>query len=290
MPWRTDLAIESCGGCDGPRIEGVAQECYIFGDVRVETVRILSGEAAKKIGKPCGRYITVMTPAFASSRDVSEAEIEKIAQEIRSLLPATGTILVVGLGNDDITPDAIGPRTARQILATRHIDRKSAAMEGLGNLRSTAALVPGVLGQTGVESSEIVKALVDGIKPAAVIVIDALAARSITRLGNTIQISDSGISPGSGVMNARKELSRESLGVPVISVGVPTVVDAATLIEDVLGENLDVAVFDDSSRRMMITPRDIDQLVGHACHTLALAINRAMQEDLSFEVISYLMN
>ncbi|MCL2069311.1 MAG: GPR endopeptidase, partial [Oscillospiraceae bacterium] len=140
---------------------------------------------------------------------------------------------------------------------------------------------------TGVESSEIVKALVDGINPAAVIVIDALAARSISRLGNTIQISDTGISPGSGVMNARKELSRESLGVPVISVGVPTVVDAATLIEDMLGET---EFPDDSCRRMMITPRDIDQLVGHACHTLALVINRAVQKDLSFEAISYLMS
>jgi spore protease len=290
MPWRTDLAIECCGERGQPRINGIAQECYTFGDVRVETVKITSDEAAKKIGKPRGRYITVMTPAFASSRDVSEAEIDKIAQEIRSLLPASGTILVVGLGNGDITPDAIGPRTARQILATRHIDRKSAAQAGLGNLRPAAALAPGVFGQTGVESSEIVKALVDGIKPSAVIVIDALAARSVTRLGNTIQISDSGISPGSGVMNARKELSRESLGVPVISVGVPTVVDAATLVSDLFGSDSNDIRDGNAIQSMMITPRDIDQLVGHACHTLALAINRAMQEDLSFDVISYLMS
>ncbi|MCL2068330.1 MAG: GPR endopeptidase, partial [Oscillospiraceae bacterium] len=131
MPLRTDLAIESCGAREGEQLEGVTQESYTFGAVNVQTVIITSDRAAKEIGKPCGKYITAVTPAFSSSRDVSEEEIDRIAQEVRSMLPGSGTVLVVGLGNDDITPDAIGPRTARQILATRHIDRKSAAQAGL---------------------------------------------------------------------------------------------------------------------------------------------------------------
>ena len=287
MALRTDLAMECCAALEGSLPGGAKHSSYVFGGICVETVEILDDEAANAIGKPRGKYITVTTPPFASSLEVSEAEIDKIAQEMRELLPDFGTVLIVGLGNDDITPDAIGPRTAHRILATRHIDPEAAAQAGLGKLRPAAAFVPGVLGQTGVESSEIVRSLTDAIKPSAVIVIDALAARSLSRLGNTIQISNSGISPGSGVMNARKELSRETLGVPVISAGIPTVVDAATLISDLSGKECEL---DDFCRQMMVTPRDIDQLIGHACHTLSLAINRAVQKDLSFEVISYLMS
>jgi len=279
--------MECCAALEGSLPDGIRRSSYKFDEICVEIVEIINDEAARSLGKPQGRYITVTTPHFASSRDVSDEEIDIIAQEIRGLLPESGTILVVGLGNNDITPDAIGPRTAHRILATRHIDKTSAAQAGLGELRPTAALVPGVLGQTGIESSEIVQALVGAVKPSAVIVIDALAARSISRLGNTIQISNSGISPGSGVMNSRKELSRGTLGVPVISAGIPTVVDAATLIGDMLGGEPEPP---DSCRRMMVTPRDIDQLIGHACHTLSLAINRALQKELSFEVISYLMS
>ena len=287
MAFRTDLAMECCDTLKDSLPGGICRSSYTFDEICVETVEITEDEAAQALGKPKGKYITITTPHFASSRDVSDDEINKIAQEIRGLLPESGTVLVVGLGNDDITPDAIGPRTAHQILATRHIDKNAAMQAGLGELRPTAALVPGVLGQTGIESSQIVLALVKAIQPSAVIVVDALAARSVSRLGNTIQISNSGISPGSGVMNTRKELSRQTLGVPVISAGIPTVVDAATLIGDLLGGEPEL---DDSCFGMMVTPRDIDQLIGHACRTLALAMNRALQKELSFEVISYLMS
>jgi len=279
--------MERCAALGESLPDGICRCNYTFGNIFVELIKVTTDKAAGNIGKPKGKYITVTTPPFESSLEVSEEEIDKIAQEIRDLLPNSGTILVVGLGNDDITPDAIGPRTAHQIIATRHIGLEAAAQAGLGELRPTAVLVPGVLGQTGVESCEIVRALTQAIKPAAVIVIDALAARSVSRLGNTIQISNSGISPGAGVMNTRKELSQKTLGVPVVSTGIPTVVDAATLVSDILGKELEL---DGCHRQMMVTPRDIDQLIGHACRTLALAINRAVQNNLSIETISYLMS
>jgi spore protease len=186
-----------------------------------------------------------------------------------------GPVLVAGLGNNDITPDAIGPRTVRQVLATRHIGGELARENGFDALRPTAAIAPGVLGQTGMEIAEIIRALAATLKPAAVIAVDALAAGDVSRLGTTIQISSAGISPGSGVMNAREELSEKSLGLPVISVGVPTVIDAAALTG--------------SSTPMMITPRDIDLLVGRAGKALSLIINKALQPELSFEEIAYLV-
>ena len=140
-------------------------------------------------------------------------------------------MLVVGLGNSSITPDALGPQVAQHILVTRHLTEELARSLGMGFLRKTAALIPGVLGQTGVESGELTAALVNFIQPSAVIVVDALAAQDYGRLGRTIQISDSGIAPGSGVQNSRKELSRRTLGIPVLSIGVPTVIDAATLAD-----------------------------------------------------------
>jgi spore protease len=294
MLWRTDLAAERCAAA-GELPEGVSRGGYTFEGIEVETVDILTEGAAEVIGKPRGRYITVTTPGFASSREVSDGELEKIAGELRGLLPGSGTVLVAGLGNNDITPDAVGPRCAHQIIATRHIGPGSAREAGLGALRGVAAVAPGVLGQTGIEASSLVHALCKEIKPCAVIAIDALAARSVSRLGNTIQLANTGISPGAGVQNARKELSAESLGVPVVSIGVPTVVDAATLAADLLGcgeEGLEAkrGIFRREGREMMVTTRDIDQLIGHACRTLALAINRAVQKELSLEVISYLMS
>ena len=163
-----------------------------------------------------------------------EERIQTAAKEIRSLLPEKGLVLVAGLGNSDITPDDLGPRTANMILATRHISEELARAVGLIGLRPVAVLAPGVLGQTGIETGELLYSIVQRLSPAALIVVDALASRRLDRLGCTLQISDTGISPGSGVGNARPHISRETMGVPVISMGVPTVVDAATLAADLL--------------------------------------------------------
>lgn len=291
MAYRTDLAMEAESLQGGASLSGVRQYRRTIGNLEIQSVHIDSEEGASAMGKPPGDYITVMAPTFSGSVEVTEEEISQISDEIMHMLPPNGLILVVGLGNNDITPDAIGPRTVHQVLATRHITPELAERSGLKGLRPTAALAPGVLGQTGIETSEIIRSVVEQIRPTAVIVIDALAARSASRLGNTIQIASSGISPGSGVMNARRELSRETLGVPVVSVGIPTVVDAATLAEDLLDGQSPSAkreLVEPGGAPMMITPREIDVLIEHGCKVLALAINKALQPQLTLEEIGYL--
>ena len=212
-----------------------------------------------------------------------------LAEELRRMLPPEGMVLVVGLGNAQITPDALGPLTVRQILATRHIPAQLAEQTGLSGLRPVAAIAPGVLGQTGIETGEIILSIVRDLSPAAVVAVDALAAGSPERLGCTIQLSDSGISPGSGVLNARKELSRQSLGVPVLSLGIPTVVDGGTLVCGLLGCE-DESRVPEEARAMMVTPRDVDALIERGANHLSLALNAALQPQLSLEEISYLVS
>lgn len=293
MSFRTDLALESAEPHREKLPAGITQEERTFANLSISSVHINDSEGAELLGKPMGEYITITTPPLYSSVEISMEEIQAISEEIKTMLPTEGLVLVVGLGNNDITPDAVGPRTVHQVLATRHISGEIAKQNGFSDLRAIAAIAPGVLGQTGIETSEIISSIVDDIKPAAVIVIDALAARSASRLGTTIQIASSGISPGSGVMNRRKELSLETLGIPVVSIGIPTVVDAATLAEDLLdnGKNeVDTRrkIFEPQGRSMMITPREIDQLISHSCRVLALSINKALHPEMSFEEIGYL--
>jgi len=295
MNFRTDLAMECCEPHLDSLPDGVSNEECTLGNLHINRVKITSEEGEALIGKPRGEYTTITLPSFSGSTEVDEEEITAIAGEISSLLPREGLVLVVGLGNNDITPDAVGPRTAHQILATRHIQGEFARQAGLEHLRPTAAIAPGVLGQTGIETSEIISSVSGDIRPVAVIVIDALASRSTSRLGNTIQIANTGISPGSGVMNARKKLAEDTLGVPVVSIGIPTVVDATTLASDLLEtgeEDLDRRreLFEPRGQALMVTPREIDQLIGRACKTLSASINKALQPDLSLEEIGYLVS
>lgn len=191
-------------------------------------------------------------------------------------------MLVVGLGNSSITPDALGPQVAQHILVTRHLTEELARSLGMGSLRKTAALIPGVLGQTGVESGELTAALVNFIQPSAVIVVDALAAQDYGRLGCTIQISDSGIAPGSGVQNSRKELSRRTLGIPVLSIGY-----RPSLMRRPLPHS-DRQFSEQAHQTAMVTPREIDRLIGHSAKFIALAINKALYPELSLEEIGFL--
>ena len=194
---------------------------------------------------------------------------------------------MIGLGNESITPDALGSRAAGMVLATRHIQGEFARSAGLDDLRPTAVLSPGVLGQTGVESGEITRGLCSIVNPAAIIAIDALAARSVSRLGCTVQLCDSGIAPGSGVGNNRQVMNRESLGIPVIAIGVPTVVDARTIAIELTGrEDADQDVTPRGSE-MMVTPREIDLIISRASRLVAIAINSALQPEYSpLELIS----
>lgn len=286
---RTDLAVESAEPMRSRLPDGVAVHEEERESVRMTRIEISTEDAAQKLGRACGRYITIELPPLESGVDPADDVTHLAAKELRALLPREGPVLVVGLGNRQMTPDALGPETTRQIFATRHIPAEVARRTGLDGLRPVSALAPGVLGQTGIETGEIIRAVVRDTSPAAVIVIDALAARSLGRLGRTIQIADSGISPGSGVLNSRQELSAQSLGVPVISVGIPTVVDGVTLACDLTGQE-DTSNIDATAKTMMVTPRDIDAIIARGAKNLSLAINAALQPQLSLEDITYLVS
>lgn len=295
MNFRTDLAVEATAHLHDNLPNGVQVRNTTEDSIAISSVIIETEEAAKALGKEIGQYITITVDPFYAAARYSQQEIEVIAKQISLLVKGRTPALVIGLGNEQITPDAIGPLTIEQILATRHISPELAKQSGLEMLRPVCALAPGVLGQTGIESAEIIKALVDRIHPGVVIVIDAFAARESNRVGSTVQISDSGISPGSGVLNTRAQISEKSLGVPVIAIGVPTVIDATTLASDLLRHTPDKAEafanqYEAQGHPMMVTPKEIDLLVEKAAQILSMSINRALQPDLSVEDITYLVN
>lgn len=284
MSIRTDLAVESAAPYRLHPPEGVRLWEAHEQDINVTHVEITTEDAAALLEREMGHYITV---EFVPEKEKGDAVVQILAKVLRPLLPDEGCVLVVGLGNDNMTPDALGPRAVRRILATRHLPENFAKETGLAGLRCVAALSPGVLAQTGMESSEVVRSVVRDICPKAVIVIDAMAAKAYQRLGRTIQIADSGISPGAGVDNARKELSRATLGVPVISMGIPTVVDGGTLACELFQMEDDSKV-PEQARRLTVTPRDIDSIIERGAKYLSLAINAALQPFLALEEIEYL--
>lgn len=268
---RTDLAAE-CLKKTEALPEGVVCHRQPFGSGCIEVVEIQNDTAEKKIGKPKGLYATLELPPFWDESAGMSEMTEAMASALQQLLPQEGTVLVVGLGNREITPDALGPDTAEQILVTRHMEAV------FPDLRTVAAITPNVLGKTGLEVVETIKAVVQEIKPAVVIAVDALAAASLERLGSTVQITDSGIAPGSGVQNARKALNQRSLGLPVLAVGIPTVVDLSNFVPETDGEP------------MMTTPRQIDLLIRRGASFLAAAINRALHPSLSLEELLLLQS
>jgi spore protease len=219
----------------------------------------------------------------------TEERIKVISDEIKGFLPKEGLVLVVGLGNYEITPDAFGPKVCSCVLATRHIKKEMEKTMLLKELRPVAVLAPGVLGKTGIEVVEILLSLIKKLNPSALILVDALASKSMMRLGSTIQISNTGISPGSGVGNSRPLIDEKSLGVPIISLGVPTVVDAGTLVADVLGISEEQKLKDTlekispKQKVMMVTPRDIDSLIERASKLAGMAINCALQPQFGLD-------
>ena len=278
MNIRTDLALERAEISE-KSINGVLFDEEKIEDITVSRLEIQNETGAENLKKPIGKYITLSLPRFTKSGGLDIRAVNLLAREIRRMLPSkTGSVLVAGLGNTAITPDSLGPEVTERIIATRHISKEMRTQLGLGKLMPVSVLTPGVLGQTGIETGEILLGTVERIKPSAVIVIDALAARSLERLGSTVQLSDSGICPGSGVGNARMEISRSTLGVPVISVGVPTVVDINTLLYDVGAEK---------SREvdMIVTPKEVDMMIDRAAELIAVGINSSLQSGLSIEDI-----
>lgn len=285
MAFRTDLAVEAIENHKtAAALPHVRQSDRMLEGFAVHEVRILSKDAAREIGKPQGRYLTLELDALIRrEEDAFPRACKALSTLLRELLPRPndGPVLIAGLGNRMITPDAIGPQTADHVIATRHLVAQSPAI--FADWRPVSALAPGVLGQTGVETGEVICGVLDRVRPAAVIAVDALAAGRLSRLLRTVQLADTGITPGAGVGNARAALNKETLGVPVIAVGVPTVVDGATLAHEIssqLGQP-DCEALDDLSQPVMITTRDIDREVADISRMIGYAVNMALHPHLS---------
>ena len=284
---RTDLALEARENLDRSREElngiQIQEEEDSQNNIHTTTVTITTENSAKAIGKPVGCYVTMEVPDLGSEDEGYHREIsEVLAQRLKSLRKnRVGSVLLVGLGNRNVTPDALGPLVIDNLKITRHLFKEFGLTEEGKN--QVSALVPGVMAQTGMETLEIIRGVVDETRPDMVIVVDALAARSIKRLNRTIQISDAGIHPGSGVGNHRCRLNHETLGVPVIAIGVPTVVDAATIVYDAIGQTeLEEDQVQDLREQMapglntmFVTPKDIDETVKKVSYTISEALNIA---------------
>ncbi len=290
MEIRTDLALELVGEprADGKMPSGVRIYEEKRHGQRATVVEITGKQGEKRLGKPRGKYITIEVENVLQRRPESFASaVSCVSGYIRELMKygAHLPVLVAGLGNREITPDAVGPLTADHILVTRHMVRSMPEM--FGSFRPVASVVPGVLGTTGLESAETVRALVKRTEAAGVIAVDAIAARDTGRLCSNIQISDTGIFPGSGIGNHREALTEGTLGVPVVAVGVPTVTDAATLVLDLVGEaHILEKQQEKAAGNMIVTCSDIDRRVREIARVLAYGINSALQPGLSLEDLS----
>jgi len=311
---RTDLALESReylhdeSGREIPGVEITVEEDDELG-ITVTWVSITNEDGAEAMGKPMGNYITLESPTMKESDPEVHEEIAKIlARKLGQLhrLNEEAVILVVGLGNRFVTPDALGPKVCEGILATRHLG-EDVPDELKGRLRAVSALTPGVMGITGIETAEIIKGVSEKINPDLIIAIDALAARRTSRINTTVQISDAGVNPGAGLGNRRTPINRESMGVPVIAVGVPTVVDAATLVNDTMDKMLSamVASIPDgeaffgmlnslqdnerygliteilSSGNMFVTPKEVDAVINRLSNIISNTLNIALHPGIT---------
>ncbi len=310
--FRTDLAVErrdiyrKANKIDN-EIDGIeTQEENVDENIRTARVKILNENGAQALGKPVGNYITI---DIKKLKIAQEEEIQKcadtLAKELKPLLDKHSTklddILVVGLGNIYVTPDSLGPKVINDIDVTRHILKYMPQYLDPENTRAVSAVSPGVLGTTGIETVEILKGIVDSIHPKLLIVIDALASRSIERISSTIQLADTGITPGAGVGNTRKDLNKQSLGIPVIALGIPTVVEAATIaadsidifikkLQDEAKSNDFLNKFKEEDKyelikealipndfNFIVTPKEIDELIENMASVVARGINIAIQ-------------
>lgn len=310
---RTDLAMEQKERFESDHVEvsGVVleEEYDEEKEIKITTVRIETENGAKAMGKPVGTYLTLEAPNMAAAdegyhREISETLagfLEKYMKDTEENQEKGYSVLVVGLGNRGVTPDALGPYVVDQLNVTRHIVQEYGRYAvGKGGSRIVSAIVPGVMAQTGMESAEIIRGIVNETTPDLIMVIDALAARSTKRLNRTIQISDAGIHPGAGVGNHRSEITKDTMGIPVIAIGVPTVVDAATIVNDTM-ENFITALETSETLKgvgvvlqgynsaekyelvkeliaphlngMFVTPKDIDDTVRRISYTISEAMN-----------------
>ena len=308
---RTDLALEAKEGIkeseEGIRGVRVEENYDEENEIRVTKVIIETKNGAKAMGKPMGTYVTLEAPGMVEPEENYHQEISsELSRQLKDIIPNVDkeqSVLIVGLGNRDVTADALGPNVADNLLITRHVVKEyGKAAYNKSRMNMVSSIVPGVMAKTGMESAEIIKGVVEQTKPTVIIVVDALAARSTKRLNRTIQITDTGINPGSGVGNHRHGLSEKTMGIPVIAIGVPTVVDAATIVNDTM-HTLIQAMEEHSHLKtlstglnalndmekyelirellspqlntMFVTPKDIDESVKRLSYTLSEGLNIA---------------
>jgi len=320
---RTDLALEATEiyeSKEEKKIPGVIVDKDGDDDIRITRVRIENETSAKVLGKPIGNYITIEVPRLKEKDvDLMEDVSRVLAKEIISLVSLNdkSVILVVGLGNWNITPDSLGPKVVEKIMVTRHMTEYLPEQID-ESVRSVCALSPGVLGITGIETGEIIKGVIDYVKPDLVIAIDALASRRLERVNTTIQISDTGINPGSGVGNNRKELSEKTIGVPVIAIGVPTVVDAATMANDTIDMVIDNLIKEAEKETgfyemlkninreekmalinevlsphigtLMVTPKEIDGFIEDISYVVADGLNISLHPGIHMDDVHRFIN
>ncbi len=306
-------AREIVQGKTGQEIPGVRVDRETYNHAAVTIVMVEEKSAEAVMGKPVGTYITIDAPAISGRDPQAHHEIGLVVADMLGRLislPEKTHILIIGLGNWNATPDALGPKVVSQTMVTRHIFHY-APQELKEGMRPVSALAPGVLGTTGIETAEIIKGVVEKIKPDLVIAIDSLAAKNVSRIGTTIQIANTGISPGSGVGNQRMGVNYESLGVPVIAIGVPTVVHGAVIAQDTIEQFLDQLktnpslfklynmlnpnfsqevvqkVLEPFGGRLMVTPKEIDDLIRRAAKVIAGGITKALHPNLTAQDYEY---
>ena len=320
---RTDLAIEAkedYSKAHEGEIDGVIVDEDVIDDTKVTKVTIKNENGAKVLGKPVGNYITIDIPDYTVyDGEIMENVSEVIGKTMKALINMTQdkTALVVGLGNWKVTPDALGPKVVEKIMVTRHL--KDVMPEAIDDsIIPVCAISPGVLGITGIETGDVIKALVEKIKPDLVVCVDALASRRIDRVNRTIQISDTGISPGAGVGNHRMKINEETLGIKVVAVGVPTVVDAATIANDSIDLVMDefinksekgsdfynmIKSIDKNEKEilikellnphvgdLMVTPKEVDLVIDSLSKIIANGINISLQPNLDMDDINKFMS
>ena len=296
---RTDLALEVRESFpeDNVEIKGVilTEEFDKENNIRVSTVVIKDERGAKAMQKPIGTYITIEAPELARlDEDYHQPVSDCIAENLKKLAGnlKSEEVLVVGLGNREVTPDALGPQVVDNLFVTRHLIREyGREFKDQNKLGIVSAISPGVMAQTGMEAQEIVKGIIKETNPKLIIAIDALASRSVNRLNTTVQISDTGISPGSGIGNNRKALNEESLGIKVIALGVPTVVGASTIVADTLTKYMENTGFSEEDtykfisevngsqmENMFVTPKNIDESIKRISFTVSEALNSCFSQ------------
>lgn len=301
MSIRTDLAMEArevVRKQQASEIEGVRVLEEKRGSAKITRVYVESSEGSRRLGKPEGAYITLETdPQMLSDPEVREEMSVAMAAELRELLGLKGkfTSLVVGLGNARMTADALGPRTVQRVMVTRHLIAQIPDQVDQ-RVRPVSAITPGVLGITGVETGEIVRGVAERVKPDVIIAIDSLAARNASRMASTVQISNVGIQPGSGLGGVGKVLSKDTLGIPVIAVGVPMVVYATSLVSDAVDGALDGGrpspkvkdVLQSAQEQLgdlVVTPKEVDSLVDTLSDLLAMGLNLALHDNVTIDEV-----